>query len=306
MLTRSAKDLIKSSLHSAGIEIRKNKATTVFDLTKTDSPHPIEAAYAARGKPLLITAPLSKMVTFNYSAFSLDTDGGHPFLATLKEYENDSNIPLELSSLCRYYELYQPTSASELMDLDHPSHTDFNKLPALAAMPLWASRSPADQISYIKEIYQKEDEAQGMKIRKFIGGSEYGPIERRKFALEYGRLTALYDSIKKHGYTPGKRDWITGTVWTDENDWTIAISSGQHRIACLAALGYESATVYLQETKAPGGILMRSCARHFPSVVRGFLTEAEAISIFDRISRKRPPKAANEWLSYCHHDPRTQ
>lgn len=298
MLTRSAKDLIKSSLHSAGIEIRKNKETTVFDLTRTGGPHPIEAAYAARGKPLLITAPLSKMVTFNYSAFSLDTDDGHPFLATLKVYENDSNIPLERSPLYHYYELYQPRSASELMDIDHPSYADFNKLPALAATPLWASRPPEDQISYIKEIYQKEDEAQGMKTGKFIGGSEYGPIEGSKLAIEYGRLTALYDSIKKHGYTPDKCDWITGTVWTDENDWTIAISTGQHRIACLAALGYESATVYLQETKAPGGILLRSCARHFPSVVRGFHTEAEAISIFDRISRKRPPRAASEWLSY--------
>lgn len=304
MLTGSAKDLIKSSLYSAGIEIRKTKETIVFDLTKADCPHPIEAAYAARGNPFLITAPLSKMVTFNYSAFSLDPEDGHPFLATLNEYKNDKNIPLELSPLYRYYELYQPKSASDLMDIDNPSYTDFNALPALAATPLWASRRPEDQISYLKYIYRKEDEAQGIRTGKFIGGSEYGPIEIKKLAIEYGRLTTLYDSIKQHGYTPERGDWITGTVWADENDWTIAISTGQHRIACLAALGYESATVYLQEKKAPGGILLRSCARHFPSVVRGFHTEEEATSIFDRISRKRPPKAASEWLSYCHHDRR--
>ncbi|MDN3554855.1 hypothetical protein [Halomonas maura] len=299
MLTRSAKDIIKSSLHSAGIEIRKNKENTVFDLTTTGCLHPIEAAYAARGKPLLITAPLSRMVTFNYSAFSLDPDDGHPFLATLLQYENDRSIPLELSPLCRYYALYQPKSASELMDIDNPSHADFNRLPALAAIPLWASRPPADQAAFLKDIYRKEDEAQGIHTGEFIGGSEYGPIERRKLAMEYGRLTALYDSIKEHGYSPEKCDRITGTVWANDDDWTISISTGQHRIACLAALGYESATVYLQETKAPGGILLRSCARHFPSVARGFHTEEEAIRIFDRISRKRPPRVASEWLSYC-------
>jgi len=226
-----------------------------------------------------------------------------PFYERLRgRFPRSTHLLAENSPLRRYYELYQPATASELMDLSCPSYAEFNDLPALAAPPLWSWKSPKEYCSHIKNVYKKEDEEQGVKLGEFIGGTQFGPIETRKLTIEYRRLIRLYESIKRHGFRPERCEWIAGTAWADENDWVIAISTGQHRLACLAALGYESVIVHLQPSKAPGGIMLRSCSRHFPTVVNGFHTEEEALAIFDRIVNKKQPKAASEWLAYCSHD----
>lgn len=299
MLLRAAKHLIKSSLYRTGIEIRKKVGEEFFDLTLADSLHPIEAVYTSCGKPCLVKVPLDRMVTFDYTAFSLDPKGGHPFIKTLEKYENNRGMTAEASPLRRYYELYQPRTARELMDIESPSYPEFNTLPALSATPLWSWKSPEAYCAHLKAVYRSEDEAQGVTPGRFIGGSQFGPIEPSKLAMEYRRLTGLYESINKHGFRHDKCEWITGTVWADDDDWVIAVSTGQHRLACLAVLGYDSAIVYLQPSKAPGGIMLRSCSRYFPSVVNGLHTEAEALIIFDRIMSKTPPIAANAWLAYC-------
>ncbi|MGC3875126.1 hypothetical protein ACPF7Z_17895 [Halomonas sp. GXIMD04776] len=121
MLFKPAKELIKYSLYSVGIEVRRKVDEELFDLTQADCSHPLEAVYRSNGKTCLIKVPLSRIVTFNYSAFSLRRDGGHPFIRTLNEYENNSDMTAGNSPLRHYYGLYQPKNASELMDISYPS-----------------------------------------------------------------------------------------------------------------------------------------------------------------------------------------
>lgn len=299
MLLKAAKTLLKSSFHKAGLEVKKKAEAELFDLTCAGHIHPIEAVYNSCGNACLVKVPLTRLVTFDYSAFPLDSGGGHPFVITLDEYKRNPSLSAEHSPLRQYYDFYRPATASELMDIDRPSCPDFDHLPALAATPLWSWKSPEAYCAHLMEVYRKEDEAQGVKVGKFIGASQFGPVAPRKLTIEYARLTRLYDSIKRDGFRPERGEWITGVVWADERDWVIAVSTGQHRLACLAALGHESAIVYLQPKKAPSGIMLRSWSRHFPSVINGFHTQQEALAIFDRIVCKRPPKAADAWLAYC-------
>ncbi|WP_139232962.1 hypothetical protein [Halomonas korlensis] len=273
--------------------------TRIFDLTKGDCVNPIEAVYASSGNSCLVKVPLDRIVTFNYSAFSLGINGKHPFVRTLKAYEENSQLTAKASPLRWFYDLYQPATASELMDIPRPSYSAFLDLPPLASLPLSSWLSPEKYCEYIKSIYQREDTEQGVKLDEFIGGSQFGPIEPRKLFIEYRRLTHLYDSIKSRGYKPQTGEWMTGTAWIDEKDWVVMVSTGQHRIACLAALGHESAVVRLQPKKAPGGLMLKSFSRHFPSVVNGFHTEEEALAIFDRIISKKSPRVASDWIDYC-------
>ncbi|MGQ4877390.1 hypothetical protein ACOJCM_02285 [Billgrantia sp. LNSP4103-1] len=295
---KKTKRIIRSVLGKAGVEVRRVVGNRLYDLAETEG-HPIEAVYASRGKPCLVRVPLTRIVTFGYSAFSLGSGGGHPFLKALEEYENGNLVPGIGCSLRRFYELYRPSSASELMGLDDPSYTRFNELPALSAPPLWEWQSPDEYCTYIKSIHEKEDVEQGARFGAFAGGSQFGPVEERKLFVEYRRLVRLYESIKSRGFSKADGDPIAGVALVNENDWLIALSTGQHRIACLAALGYESVIVKLLVTKAPAGLMLRSCYRHFPTVVNGYHAGEEALDIFDRIMARRPPKAAQPWLEYC-------
>lgn len=299
MLIKSSKDLLIASCNRLGVEIKRKEKLEIYDLTEGNLAHPVEAVYASCGKSCLVRIPLDRIVTFNYSAFSLEVDGCHPFVNTLNMYDRNHALTADNSPLRWFYDLYQPATASDLMDVPSPSYSAFCDLPALASPPLYSWESPEKYYSYIKSIYQREDAEQGSKLGEFIGGTQFGPVDPRKLVIEYRRLTGIYDSIKKHGYNTDNGEWITGAAWVDEKDWIVMVSTGQHRIACLAALGYESVVVRLQPKKAPGGIMHRSFSRHFPTVVNGFHSEQEALAIFDRIVSKKPPSAAKGWLDYC-------
>lgn len=298
MILKAAKEMVKSSVSKVGIEIRRVVSEERFNLCQPGS-HPIEAVYASCGKPCLVEVPLSRIVTFGYSALPLESRAGHPFVKTLEEYRDDRRMDAERSPLRKFYSLYQPRSAAELMGLHRPSYSGFADLPALAALPLWAWDSPEGYFRHIKGVHQKENKEQGCRIGEFIGGSQCGPVEHNKLVIEFGRLTKLYESVERYGYQHDKCDWMTGVAWVGESDWVIVISAGQHRLACLGALGYESAIIHLQPTKAPAGLMLRSCHRHFPSVVNGYHTAEEALAIFDRMLSRRQPDAAREWLGYC-------
>ncbi|KAA0011406.1 hypothetical protein F0A17_15035 [Billgrantia pellis] len=300
MLKNKTKKIIKRAFRKTGLEVRRVAEAKFFDLSE-DKGHPLEAVYAARGKPCLVKVSLSRLVTFGYGAFSLETGGGHPFLKTLEEYKKNPVMSERESSLCRFYELFRPASASELMGLSQPSFSRLNELSALEAPPLWAWESPEEYGSYIKSIHQKEDIEQGARFGAFVGGSQFGPVETRKLAVEYCRLTRLYDSIRAYGFRADRCEPMTGVAMVNGSEWLITVSTGQHRIACMAALGYDSAIIKLQPTKAPAGLMLRSCHRHFPTVLNGFHTEEEALEIFDRLISKKPPRAAHKWLAYCAH-----
>ncbi|WFM72662.1 hypothetical protein [Halomonas sp. CKK8] len=298
MVVKLAKKIVKSYVRKTGFEIKRVASDQRYDLCRHGS-HPVEAVYASQGEPCLVEVPLSRIITFGYSAFPLAANAGHPFVKTLEEYRNDREMVVDSSPLRKFYELYQPRTAAEFMGLGQPSYSRFETLPALAAPPLWAWDSPEEYCRHIKGVHQAEDKEQRGSSDKFIGGSQFGPVENDKLEIEFRRLTKLYESIERYGYRPEKCDWMTGVAWVGESEWVIVISTGQHRLACLAVLGYESAAVHLQPVKAPAGLMMRSNHRHFPSVVNSYHTAEEARTIFDRMMSRRQPEAAREWLSFC-------
>jgi hypothetical protein len=299
MLSQALKKITRTSLKKIGLEIQRSTNPVVFDISGDGVKHPVEAVYKAGGKPCLVRVPLDRIVSFEYAAFPLSVAGGHPFLITLKEYQDNQELTAETSSMAKYYQAYQPANASEVMGLVSPSCRKLRDLPAHASPPLWSPKLPEEYLSYIKDLFKKEDESQGVHLSEFIGGSNFGPIETRKLLLEFDRLIGVYESIKKNGFRFDPSDCITGTAWVDGNDWVISVSSGQHRIASLAALGYEDVIVELQSHKAPGGIMFKSCCQYFPTVVNGLHDVKEAQIIFERILCKKQPVAAKSWLYYC-------
>ncbi|WP_416137157.1 hypothetical protein ACM26W_11640 [Halomonas sp. HK25] len=299
MFSQVLKTLVRTSLVKMGFEIRRSMNPVVFDLSRNEVKHPVEAIYKANGNPCYVKVPLSRIVSFEYAAFPLSIEAGHPFLVTLKEYESNPKLTAENSLLGKYYQLFQPANASDVMGLASPSCRDLKVLPAWASPPLWSLKTPEEYLDYIKILFQKEDVSQGVSIGKFMGGSTFGPVEPRKLRLEYARLIGVYESIKKSGYRFDASECVTGTVWVDDGRWVVSVSSGQHRIASLAALGYEHVIVELQSHKALGGVMCKSCCEYFPTVINGIHNVKEAQKIFDRIIRGKPPEAASNWIDYC-------
>lgn len=63
------------------------------------------------------------------------------------------------------------------------------------------------------------------------------------------------------------------------DDYRFRISQGHHRIAALAALGYETITLQLEFRNT----IRRSEVEWWPAVRQGWFTRKEAVTVFDRI-----------------------
>lgn len=73
------------------------------------------------------------------------------------------------------------------------------------------------------------------------GNHFFGPNTDEFGEQEFQRLIKLYDAFKKQDYIPEAfaDGYIGGYILIKGDDYRFVVTEGQHRIACLAALGYE-------------------------------------------------------------------
>lgn len=177
----------------------------------------------------------------------------HPYVRALR---------IGREELDRFYDGYQPATLAERYALDPAPGLDgppLGDVPWLQREAFGDPRTPA--------LHREE-------MRKYCGPATGDLIER-----EWGRLSAVYESVKEHGYRPDRHEGhIRGYFLRDGDRQVFLVAAGQHRAATLAALGWERLPVAFQ----PGfPRVVRSSEVHaFPLVRTGRMPAEAALAVF--------------------------
>jgi hypothetical protein len=116
------------------------------------------------------------------------------------------------------------------------------------------------------------------------GHQGFGPVSQKKIFLESERLTKTMKSIKKIGYSPESLGCghVQGYLLIDDEhpdrEFRFLVTGGQHRVACLAALGWNEVPVKF-EVDQPRAFFL-SQLNLWPQVQNGTYSIQQARGIF--------------------------
>jgi len=299
-MTMTLHNKIKKISRKIGISVRVGKKARPIDLRDIKDINPVQLGYLSEGLSYFISVPVNKIIHMEYMSFGLDSNSRSPFLGTMLNYLNGDQS-YEGSLLEKYYQLCRPSSVADFMGIDKPENNNLNDLDAPYAPRIFSS----DSLEKTMDACEKRTLAENKKISRNkigldVGRSLYGPTFPEKGQIEFSRLTKILNSVRKNGYNLDLTgvDSISGVFLLDDttNNWVVSVNSGQHRVACLAALGYSRIPIHIQ-IKSGFGVLRLSHTKDLPIVRNGIITRHEADSIFMRKIKKQPPACAYKWLN---------
>lgn len=279
-------------LKKIAFEFKKNTYSLVnnfgIDLIKVsenfldeDWSSPIELIYKTHSRHILLEVPATDIRFLSVHGYKVGKNSRAPFISTIGEYKNGEITSYENSALESFYLRFQPKSALEYLYIESSSSSAFNNLPPSGAFLPWQDINPIEQIKQRKLQIESDNREHKAIIGLDEGDPFYGPVSTEKANLEYNRLINVFDSILENGFkvdTKGKNN-INAIVLEHNNNYRYFITSGQHRVAALAVLGYDK--IVLQIYK--GLIVRRSEVEFWPGVTNGYFNILEALAVFDRI-----------------------
>lgn len=169
-------------------------------------------------------------------------------------------------ALAAYYERFRPADLPAFHFLDRESDVG-------ADLPPWA-------LPWIAWEKHRPPSAEGGLDPAEHGVSYYGPCSPQKVAFEHHRLSALRDSIERHGYRPDRYGHITGFLMLRGDAVRFFVRGGKHRAAVLAALGHPTVPVTMKPDWPP--LVNRDQAAQWPLVAEGRISLDLALAVFDR------------------------
>ena len=290
---------IKSNLRRIGLDVRKASSARLMDFTESDL-DPISAFWRARGRQFFIRVPLSDIRHTDLLAFKCDRSNQSPYLRTLVEYADGTCTTYAGSWLETVHRHYHPRSAAELMGIENPSCPELASAPPSGALLPWNTHSPREQAPLWQSMIVRENRKNRGRLGYEAGDKVFGPTSKQKGELECQRLVRVFESIKSRGYIRNEFgvDNIGAFILLSDDDMKpkFLCVAGQHRLAALAALGYEHVDLQIRNN-VYGGIFRRSEARYWAPVQAGYLTVDEATALFDRIYRGDPPAGFTRAMS---------
>lgn len=280
------------------LRLRKWVASRVYDRKIVDcigyyENNPITCYYASKGNPFLVKLPLNRCRHLKYLGFECTFESKSPFIQTLREYAEGHHTTYAGSVLEKYYKTFQPQNVAGLMGLDqNQCNSVLINTPAMGEIPVWNSGDPQAELKRRKWQIEQDNLLHGYNYKADEGDPFYGPVSERKGTLEFTRLIKTYHSIKEKGYTVSQNNSIKGVILKAEEGWRCQILAGQHRIAALAALGFDNVAVLIGNE----GIIRREDAEWWPMVQENIISEKQALWVFDRIFEGQPPEMALKHL----------
>jgi hypothetical protein len=295
LLTRRPQQVARSFVNRGLDRIGQRLAPAApLDLRERTN-DPIAASYLSNEHSYLVEVSLERCRGFGPIAFPLGPKSPHPFVRTLLHCQMDKVEQFESSPLDRYYSHFRPNSAAVVLGLDSQSPF-FHLSPLEAVMPWWPAE-PAAVLERRRSQISRENRSHGSNLDARAGWLQYGPVTVEKGAFELMRLMRIHESIRQRGYRRnGRADGdIRGVLLIGDGEWACMIAGGTHRIATLAALGYQTAPIRFGATS--NCLVRRMDVDRWPQVRSGMFTREQALAVFDRILKGRTPEGAMppEW-----------
>lgn len=215
----------------------------------------------------IINIELSKCTDMYASNYMGDF---HHFVETLKEYEKAPELKYSNSILKTYYESFQPKNLGEGLFGIKEKPSKLTK--GWIGYPwCWSSNK---RFLFVDKI---EDTRPG-------GNHHFGPNTEGFGEDEFNRLTNLYSYLKHYGYHPEmfSDGYISGYLLVKDNDYRFIVTEGQHRIACLVALGYENILCRLTQRPEYPRIVDYKDVKTWAQVANGVYSRSLAEKVFNR------------------------
>lgn len=192
----------------------------------------------------------------------------HPFTEAMIEYEHNNALDPSHSTMNHFYKTFCPSSLGDaIFKGTLQAHRLYNISPKTYQVP-WLKTMPMGGFG------DDLDETQGSHF--------LGPVSPLFLTREYNRLTAIYDSIKAHGFDVDiQTDTIRGYFLLSEGNYKFVIVGGNHRVAVLNALGVEKIPVELHPNRP--ALVSRDEAKDWPLVQAQTFSLQGAMLVFDSI-----------------------
>ena len=250
---------------------------------------PLEALRRSAGRPVLIDVPLSLCRSLLPVSFPCTRDSGHPLIETALGILEGTVTSNAGSPLQQYFQRFQPANLAELMGLTDKHSCLATRLSPYAFVFPWIGTPGGKTMRRRLGRIHSENKAHHAKMAGKHGWVTCGPVSPEKANLEYSRLASLLAAIQRNGYqrTDDRDGDICGIVLVGDDGYVIGISPGQHRVACLVALGYEMAPVRIGHTRTH--IVRRNEVKSWPAARDGFYSPEQALEVFDRVYAGRQP-----------------
>lgn len=267
-----------------GVRISDIRDDWPVDRSHFEWEHPLEALHAANGRDVLLRVPLSTVRFQSLHGFIAQRGSRSPFVKTIADYLDGRHTTYAGSALETFYATCQPTTAAEFMQLPPGAHEWLRNQPAIAAITPWFDKTPEQQRGAVIYWEKQDSREHGDQLGIEDGFKHFGPVGAQKGELEFTRLIRVADSIARHGFRidPKGEDNIWVAMLLDGDNYRFfQEGGGNHRIAALAALRHKEVVVQIRARY----IIRRGEAKWWPMVRKGWLTELEALTVFDRIFR---------------------
>lgn len=244
-----------------------------------------DAVHQSPDRPFVIDVPLSDCLGLMPVAFRCDRAGGHPFIDTLVSVMDGTVTGYSGSPLEAYYAGWQPASAADVLGVG--GATALRWLPPMASVLPWDSLTPEDHLRLWTDIAARDYRDNGFDPPTGSGWKGWGPVHPDTGRAEFTRLSRAMQGIRRHGYRRHSAydGDIAGQALCMGDKIRFALGPGQHRIAALAALGYDDIPL-----RCDPHFIRREDAERWPNVRRGVYTRDQALGVFDRIFAARRPQ----------------
>lgn len=278
------RSILRAAVRRAGLDVRKMSDLWPLDLSRAAWSHPLELISGDECRDVLLNVSLDSVRFQSLHAFVAQRNDVSPFIKTIIDYIEGRCTTYRDSRLKAFYESCQPRTPSAFMQLRDSAQPWLHDLPATASILPWIDKTPQDRFEAVCYWTEKDNIEHGTHLTMEDGCQHFGPVSERKGELEFERLIEITESIRTNGFKvdPRGNDNIWVFLLLDRDEFRFfQEGGGNHRLAALAALDYKEAIVQIKTQY----IARKQEAKWWPMVRKGYLTEQEAIAVFDRIFR---------------------
>lgn len=271
MILDSLKSLVRDRLRARGLQLVPIAEPPEL-LSK-----PLEALQQHRkGRDVGFACPIRDCTMYNGLRF--DPSGYHPFIETLREYQEGSVQSYEGSALQQYYDGWQPNNAREALIGCPDGPEALTDVPSYAFYLPWLFVNPEQRAEMIWAGIRAFYEGNGLETDIDHGYLMHGPVSETFGRLEYRRLLEVYHRLRSEGYDRTHGD-IVVSLYRRGDELRFGVEHGNHRIAAMAALGHDTIPASFISMR----VVKVKDAAHWPQVRNGFWPEASARRYFHHI-----------------------
>lgn len=259
---------------------------------------PLSAYYDHGGGPCLIEVELAHCRWNGFSNLAFGADSDHPLVRTALEFAEGKYTTYEGSYLQWYWSAWKPANLADALELDAAKcNPILTSTPPIHGIEPWAGHHRIEYL--LRHRWTERQIYRTLYDGGFAPARSCGPKPDWFGERCFEDLCQVFERIRQKGYRshapdtiPYELQHIVVSCLERDGEIRMIVINGETRAAVLSAIGYTTAPALVHVRSHRGTPLVRRAdAAEWPLVRAGIFTEAEAVSVFDRVFDGRQPAA---------------